>query len=166
MKLSGAGSLVLENAMYAIFSFEQDRYQRGIDDLIRENEKLILEPCVAFNYKGRDYSLHGLPVSRSTILHNSLIERMIPLDQTRQTLEIDEKLVVQGLEKALAVALNLQDMRDTLPECVVAAIPKILGGLPRVRLPGCTLQSNPRDHRQYLKIVTKIEMYCGLRFLY
>lgn len=165
--MNSLAAAVMDRAVLNIFETETKRCQKLVDTLIDENDRLIGCWSVGFNYKGVDYGREGSIVSsrRSTPLSAFLIPKMVEVAQTQQSINFDRSLVVQSFRKLFEPLETILEMRDALPECVTAMDP-VFTGLPRTREPGWNLAGNPRDHRQYLKVVTKIEMYCTLRFVY
>lgn len=159
------GEAIMRGALSRAFEFEDRRYQREMNALIDENDQILGRFSYGFNYRGQDYARDGYAVKETTILASPLIPKMVQIVHLRQNVEFDRKLATQLFQKLFEPLVEPQDMRDALPECLAALEPAFTG-LPRTREPGWVLAGNPRDHRQFLKIMTKIEMYCALKYVY
>jgi hypothetical protein len=152
----------------SIFTFEDARYNKEINDLITENSQYLGHGSLGFNYKGQEYGWDGNPIKNSDSLSSFLIPRMVQASQLRAQAENDRKLISQVLlQLVTACGHEDQDLRDALPECIVTSerfVPSY-EHFPRTREPGWPLMGNERAYRQFLKITTKIEMYYALKFI-
>ena len=78
---------------------------------------------------------------------------------------LQEGLISGVMHKLLYPCNSLQEVRDTIPDCVANVCDKLK--VPRVMLrPAFTLGSDERSMRQYEKILPKIEFYCALQLIY
>jgi hypothetical protein len=73
--------------------------------------------------------------------------------------------VQQSLVNLFDPCESLQDMRDTLPECLVGCVPR-LQQISREKEPAFTIKDNPRAMRQYLKVLPLMESYAAARLIF
>lgn len=82
-------------------------------------------------------------------------------------IELDKAQIKQVLFKLIVNANDVQELRDSLPECLVALIPNQFRGLARKRIDPCFfIRSDHRAVREYERLLPKIEMYAMTRLLY
>lgn len=155
-----------------LFAPEDHQHQKQVNQVIDANDALVGRLTDGFVYLDTNYSRDGQPVVLSGPAYNvvslsaQLMPRMNRLVQLRKSIEIDRKLISQLLFRLIApCGLNLQDIRDALPECLVG-YESYLANKKRIQPEAWTLKDNPRDLQQYLHILSKIETYYAMRFLY
>lgn len=164
--------LILTN----LFDPEEQRMREGFDIIIEENRQLKREPDavgVMFASGFHDFSwfvapkvnpyVKTAPPKRITLDHD-FHERMQALVDEKLRIEHDKKHISQMLVQLLEPARSLQEVRDTLPECVVEILPQ-LKSFARLREAGFTLK-HPRNKEQLPRIVDRIGFYLGLKFMY
>lgn len=81
-------------------------------------------------------------------------------------LELDKAQIKQVLFKLVSNTNNKQELRDSLPECIIAFMPE-LKDLDRM-MEDCTvfIRSDWRAVRDYERMLPKIEMYAVTRLIY
>ena len=150
-----------------LFEPEARRHQQQVNQLIEENDKLLGRYTQGFNYLGENYGRDGAIVGPTTteVLSPLLAPRMVKLLQFCKNVEFDKQLITQIFVKLIQPCQSMEDLRDTLPECVVS-LDSYLPAMQRIREPAWSIANNPRDLRQYEKVLPRIETYCAMRFLY
>lgn len=151
----------LARLMAEIFQHEYRQFQKQIDDLVRKNNEAYGEWENGFIYLDRWYG--GSPRSNRG-LHMSQQPFMARMAHYQREVENNKKVISQVLGKLLANCSNDGQVRNEMPECVVALVPDWLNE-PRTTEPAQSIQGNPRDVRQYQKVLLKIEAYCAMRYL-
>jgi len=161
-----------------IFEPEIRRHGAAIQKLIERNNELSGKYASGFHYLGNDYgqlqfeerfSKRELRPKRVRIplpvLHLDLMAEMELLLQLWHNVEFDHKQIRQFLFKLLQPCETDQDVRNAMPEGVVALEPT-LAALDRTAEVAWTLQDDPRALRQWEKVREKISSYCAVRLLY
>lgn len=156
-----------------LFRAEYRRLSKRLDELNAQNCALIGRAVPGFVYQGVTYVPYGmreaarvfnkndaLPTLHMTL--NSAVQEMV-LDWRQ--IDLDRDLIRQTIVGLVSTARSLQDFRDCLPDCMVPYHESIKH-LPRYNSQEHIVQFTERRHRQYLKILPKIEMYCVSRLLY
>jgi hypothetical protein len=163
---------LIEHIAKVLFEAERRRLQNWIDKLTRANQEANTNPKLeGFLYEGVYYrpSWIGRGVWPHGALHHSLADDMRVFLKDKKSVDDDERFIRQTLFALLYPCKNNQDIRDTLPECLlpVIAVPGIgLASLSRTRQPACTIEGNARALRQYEKILPKIELYTAARMMF
>jgi hypothetical protein len=109
-------------------------------------------------------SIRGPRQSR-VALHLSLVGEMQDFLNEKQRVESEKKLISQVLFNLLNPCTSNQDIRNTLPECLVGYIPD-LAKLHRTNSEAYTIQDNPRALHQYETALLKIEVFVATQLLY
>lgn len=147
-----------------LFEPENRQHRKVINSLIEQNTQILGTYSCCFDFRGETYGsiISGLPVPS---LDRTLIPAMVQHMAYRRQVELDYEILTQLLHKLLRPCESSQDIRNALPDCMAALNPG-LSSLPRTADEAWTLKDNPRDLRQYQKYLTKIEMYCALKYIY
>lgn len=151
---------------------EQRRFSQFIIQMNQENRKLSDQKVDGFLFAGQYY----LPANGTVTVHAGYSKGKPPLNpalwtkmerhlRDRIMVRQDKESITQMLHLLLKDAKSNQEVRDTLPECLVALFPE-LAKLPRKNEPAYTLHNNPRAQRQYEKLLPKMEMYSAAQLLY
>lgn len=98
------------------------------------------------------------------MLHFDLWAKGELLVKDRKTVDGQKQLIRQALVNALEPAQTHQDYRDSLPECLVFAIPQ-LQRMSRTREEGCLID-DPRKREQFFKALPLMELFSVSRLLY
>jgi hypothetical protein len=152
-----------------LFEAEHNQYIKRLNALIEENDKNLGYRTEGFNYLGTCYGRNGkrLTAKGGSLLHRLTIPAVSKLMNFKKTLDWDRELIHQTLARMIAPCLTLQELRNVLPECMVNLNPRWdLVKYTRTEDPAYTIKNDPQKFRQYEKILTKIEAYCAMRFLY
>ena len=80
--------------------------------------------------------------------------------------ELDKEQIKQVLFKLLYQANTLQEIRDSLPECLVPLVPEIAKLSRQTDDPTWFIRNDERALKQYKKMLPKIEMYAVSRMIY
>lgn len=156
--------LVLKMLIGLIFEAEFKLFQRQIDDLILKNIEFFPSKEAGFIYLDKWYSASGWTARSNYQLHQSLHPTMHRLVHYRKTVDDDRQIISQILGKLLSACDTTEQVRNEIPECVASLNPS-WSTIPRTQDPAQSIQDNPRDVRQYEKVLFKIEAYCAMRLL-
>jgi hypothetical protein len=154
-----------------LFEAEDRRLNGVIVRLNQENKQLTGSRIDGFLYLGQLYMPTGVNTTvadrhqAKTALHKSLIEPMERHLKDRKAVADERRIISQMLLTLLSPCRTAQDIRDTLPECLVNCVSGLVSQ-PRTREAAYTIQDNPRAMRQYEKLLPKMEVYSAARFLY
>lgn len=155
-----------------LFLAELKRLDNTLADLVRDNENLQhVFDTVGFQYQGEFYKLSNAdripPHGERLALHGSLVERMQRYLDRSGRLLWECTQVNQMVFRLVQGCTTRQDVRDALPECLVAQ-DKEMGLLEfeRTRPAAYTLDNDKRAMKQYEKILPIIEYYSGTHLLF
>ncbi|WP_290870386.1 hypothetical protein [Aquabacterium sp.] len=152
-----------------LFVAEKRRLDKSIADLIRANNEIKGTQAAGFLYYGEYYTAEGFAVvagrTAKENLHDSLNSKMEWHIKSAETVATDERLISQIIFRLLDPCQTLQEMRDTLPDCLVEVFPA-LKKLDRHNDVGITLRGDTRGSRQFDKLLPKIEFYAAARLIY
>lgn len=152
------------------FVAEDRRQAKSIASIIRQNNELQSKPqTTALMYAGQTYgAVDKLPRGMGTrqmdkvSLHPELEEKMaFHVQSSKDSIE-DRRMIGQVIFLMLDGSRNVQDIRDTLPDCFAESL--ALADIPRVREVGCTLSDS--DKSAALPYIQKIEFLFAARLLY
>lgn len=153
---------------------EDRRMQAECDRLVVLNREAAQTPHWGFLYQGLAYRHSSCDSGARDFpgLHSSLTREVERYLQGKAVITNEIKLTVQALRPLLeGCGGSLQDVRDVLPECLVAGIQSLVNNnafnnLPRTREPAFHLDPLGRAMRQYKTVLPKIEAYTAARFLF
>lgn len=150
-----------------MFAPQERRLQLRIDDLHRQNQEITRTRLDGFMYMGRFYKPIDVPNGPGTrqTLHLDLWDDMNAHLKDRQNVEHDKQLIRACLFWLLEPCRDLQEIRDTLPDCVAQLCYPEIQALERMRNPGFTLV-NDRQRRGYEKQLPKMEAYSAARYIH
>lgn len=169
MALRSAHSII-QPLMNKLFEPEGRRLQTWIDQLCKKNAEIknLVEP-VGFMYSGRWYRpSHQLRPGKypKVQLHISLWPEISNLHRDIGIVKNDKQFIGQTLAQLLARCNDLQDVRDTLPECLVPFADDWITSFARTRPEAFTIEGNERALRQYERVLPKMEVYSMSRLLF
>lgn len=153
-----------------LFEPEARRLASMINDLNTKNKELRAVSVDGFLYGGKLYMPSGVStIVRSgtqskVTLHFSLNQEMETWLWDCKIIKTDQDLIKQMLFLLLKHCTNEQDLRDTLPECLINLV--FTQPPPRRNQPGYTLEDNERAQRQFQTILPKMELYSSTRLFY
>jgi hypothetical protein len=162
---------LIQKFLTDLFVAEKRRLDKSIADLIQDNNEAKGVQAAGFLFYGEYYTAQGFMTMPGTggagkeILHDSLNKRMEWHVKSAQTVAHDERLIGQIVFKLLGPCETLQDMRDTLPDCLAEMIPA-LKNLPRINDAGYSLRGDTRGEAQFQQWLPKIEFYAAARLMY
>jgi hypothetical protein len=162
---------MINEILAKIFEPEYRRLATWIDRLCRQNREAHGDPeLMGFIYNGKIYKPLECKDPDHVIsrrgLHHTLTSDMDTYLMDLAVLTRDKSFISQGLFSIMDPCEDLQDVRDTLPECLKDTLDCISGLQRGVRPEAFTVDTNPRAKRQYEKILPRIEMYAVARLIY
>lgn len=159
---------IIQQMLGDLFVAEERRLDKAIANLIRQNNEAKAVSAAGFLYQGDFYTAEGfqqaMGASKVT-LHDSLTDQIDWHIKDANTIANDKQQIGQMIYKLTQGCTTLQEIRDTLPNCLAEMIESVKN-IPRHSEPGCSLSSDVRGSRQFEKILPKIEMYAACRLLY
>lgn len=161
---------LIQKFLIDLFVAEKRRLDKSIADLIMANNEAKGVQAAGFLYYGDYYTAEGFMTmpgggAGKENLHDSLSKKMEWHVTSAQTVAHDERLIGQIIFKLLGPCETLQDMRDTLPDCLSEMIPA-LKNLPRINDVGYSLRDDIRGEAQLKQWLPKIEFYAAARLIY
>jgi hypothetical protein len=159
----------IESIKRQLFKAELRRHNEIIEELNERNSKIKQIQYIGFTHRGDFFIPKSCQHIRIKPKLPTLAFELIP-EAEKFFLELDKfnldsKQIHQILFKLLNPCMDKQDIRDALPECIVALFPK-LSAIERRNEPQWSIRNNPRAIKEYQKILPKIEMYSMSRLLY
>lgn len=157
-----------------LFSAEKRRLDKRTEDLMEKNDVQRGKPSHGFIHMGKLYVPENMRRVNAAMrrkattppLAITLIDEAKSFIHDASTVERDEKEIRQLLFLLLSNCSNEQDIRNSLPECVVNLMPE-LRHLNRTLINPCYyIQSDWRAVRLYDKVLPRIEMYAMSHLLY
>lgn len=159
---------VIQHLNKNLFVAERRRLDKNIAKLIGLNNECAGQPLAGFLYLGEYYTAQGFQTSKGVPkkrIDSSLEEKMEWHLKDAKIINEDEQMISQVIFKLLDPCESLQDMRNTLPDCLATMIPA-LEGMSREDEVGCSIRNDERAKRQFEDLLPKIEMYSAARLLY
>lgn len=149
-----------------LFKPEARRLQNRVVELDKQNGEIRRAREYGFQWKGHIFRVAGSPtkVLRVPALEFALRKEGDDLLRDMQAVEDDKQLVKQVMALLLKPCIDLQNIRDALPESLVE-LSSQLSGMTRLREPAWTL-TDERHLRQYAKMLDKIDFYAATRMMY
>jgi len=151
-----------------LFAGEKRRLNKSVSDLIQMNNEAKAVQAAGFLYNGEYYTAEGFSIVgnvKKETLHDSLTDKMEWHIKSASKVAHEERLIGQMIFKLLGPCEELQQMRDTLPDCLAEVIPA-LKNLPRMNEVGCSLSNDTRSYEQFTKLLPRIEFYAAARLIY
>lgn len=160
---------LIQHLTKELFVGEQRRIRATISKLIEDNNEIRGVSAIGFYYNGDRFTtpdFKSVPGSGTfATLDDSLVPRMDKLERSSHKLANEESLIGQAVYLALTPCTTLQEMRNTLPDCMADMLPA-LKDLERTGSVGCSLEDNPRAHGQFMEYLPRIEFYSAARLIY
>lgn len=157
----------LNSLTEVMFQAEYRRLATAIDRLVEQNDEIRKDPTKGFMFAGEVYR-H----STSNTIHKpwpmlawSLNEEMEGWLKDSRAISLDRAQISQMLFKLTYMANDLQELRDTLPECLVSLVPQF-SEMPRKFNQEFLIRHSPRDMKQFKKLLPKIELYAMTKLIY
>lgn len=146
-----------------LFSAEEERLAKNINELCAANSKAYGRAMVGFLWDGDFYAPMGVEIRgrfERRSIHESLEEECARHIADAGVVKFDKHQVQQILYKTMTACRSLQDMRNALPNCVTKLIPR-LKDMPRTDEPGCVFPVGSRERKQFDKIIDKLDIYAA-----
>jgi hypothetical protein len=158
---------LIDEIKSTLFAPENRRLATAIDRLVVQNDEECEHPYKGFLFAGEVYrhSLGNTIYKSWPVLAYALNGDMERWLKDKKQVQLDEAQIGQMLFKLLYQANDLQEIRDTLPECLVSLVPQ-LRAMPRKFNQEFLIRHNERDLKQFRKILPKIEMYAMASLIY
>lgn len=161
---------VIHDLCDLLFEAETRRLDTTVKQLDQSNREIKGNSLHGFIHGGEIYRPSNAPVratrtSDYPTLAFTLCNDAEAFVNDSKTLKADRKLIEQILFKLLYQCNDIQEVRDSLPECLVQLVPG-LAKMPRKCTEGFIIRHDPRAHRQYLAVLPKIEFYAMTRLIY
>lgn len=158
----------LDALVNKLFTAEERRLDKIVETLDRRNREIGGHKPQGFLLQGKLYRPNNTILIAKTGIKplayeltddgNKFLKDRIQIDQDRQAIK-------QILYKLVEPCQNAQEIRDTLPECLVSLVPE-LSKMERRFAKGFFAPKDDRFVRQYEAILPKIEMYSVSCLLY
>lgn len=163
--------------MNRLFEPEQRRVDRMVEQLTERNSAIKRVHTMGFMHLGVIYvakqheqmykmTATNLKGSVTPPLAFELLSDVSKFIADLNKLELDKAQIKQVLFKLVSNTNTKQELRDSLPECIIAFMPE-LKDLNR-QMEDCTtfIRSDWRGVRDYERMLPKIEMYAVSRLIY
>jgi hypothetical protein len=157
----------INHVIKELFIAEERRLNKAILSLEELNSSRQGKELDGFLLNGIYYR----PIGRKTppprdkpTLHYLLWDAGDSFLKDRRKTDENKQMVRQAMVNSLEPARTLQDYRDSLPECLVFALPQ-LQSLSRTREEGCLIEDR-RKHEQFIKALPLMEMLSVTRLIY
>lgn len=149
-----------------LFSSDNARLAGWIDNLVKKNQQAKSIPGNTFLYDGKQYRLSTLVglVKENPTLHPSVLPAMSEYVTDEKIVDDEKSFVRQAIVRVLEPCETLQDIRDALPDCLVACIDGLMQ-LPRTRPEAFTIANDARATRQFMKMLPDIQSYAATRLI-
>jgi hypothetical protein len=158
---------VIEALLKSLFGNDFRRLTEWTDKMVGKNCSRLGIVGHAFLYSGivyRQSNVVGI-IKAPKLLHGELMEEMDALLADKAIVDDHRASVRQTLVNLFDPCESLQDMRDTLPECLVGCLPRFQQ-ISREKEPAFTIANNPRAMRQYAKVLPLMESYAAARLIF
>lgn len=152
-----------------LFASEAGRLQKWVDVLSNKDRACrSATETNGFIFVGRTFtpSWVGKGYWPRQELQKELHPEGMQLVHSYRIMENDQIAVRQGLVLLLGSCETLQDVRDALPECLVAHSDPEIKKLSRTRETGFSIADNPRKISQYEAVLPLIQVYSVANMIY
>jgi hypothetical protein len=161
---------IIDGISKALFEAEYRRLKGRVKELSRMNREALPTTVYPFMYQGKVYIPEDVPhltagPGSSVGLAFSLYPQMTAFLADKNTVEQDRKQIEMMLFKLTYQVCNMQELRDTLPDCLVSLVPQ-LDKMPRCMDQKFLIRNDERTLRQFEVILPKMEFYSVARLMY
>lgn len=164
----------IEEICSRLFSAEKRRIDKRAETLNQLNNEIRGKVAYGFIHMGQQYipeaTKHLARVGRKNTalppLAIGLINEARAFAHDAETVKRDEEEIRQLLFKLMVNCNNVQDVRNSLPECVVNLLPEVSKHKRTLVDPCYYIHSDRRAVKLYEKLLPKIEMYAMGHLLY
>lgn len=160
----------VEGTTRRLFEAEHRRLDKAVELLDRENREIKGYQAEGFLFQGKLYMPKNARLANAKGVHRqalsfSLQEKGNKLLTDFNAIAHDQKIIEQFLYKTLYNCMSWQDIRDTVPECLVEFWPE-LSKIPRVHERAWLAPKDERYRREAEKILPKIQFYSVTYLMY
>jgi hypothetical protein len=155
-----------------MFSGEEARLTKEVNRIVQENKTSTKSTHSWFMFKGQVYQhsndtylkggTAGGAYPTLTFSLNSLMEEYL---QDRAQVDMDKAHIQQILFTMLYNCMTEQEVRDTLPACLLPLVPR-LAAMPRIHGEHHMAPKDERFRRQFEKLLPKMEFYLACRLIF
>ena len=164
---------VMIKTVEALFVADLSRLQSILDRLIERNNACVQNPSHGLLYNGVFYEHSLLPKTKfakgqpRTMADMSLWGEIQIHLQDALVVSTDRAIISQLLCCMAIRVQELQDIRDVLPDCLLAFCPfSEISSLPRTRSdPTWILVNDPRLATQFKKYLPKMQTYAAMSYM-
>lgn len=164
----------IDAVMVKLFAAEDRRIDAMVTELNRQNSEIKKKPLFGFIHLGERYIPESCKMQAAAALRRqpmpTLAFELLPqasnFTNDIAKLKQDKDQIKQVLFKQLYQANNLQEVRDSLPDCVAALVPEIAKLNRFIEDPTWLNRNDWRAIRDYERALPKIEMYAMSRLIY
>lgn len=156
-----------------LFQAENRRINQIVEDLNKKNSEIKKKQLFGFVHLGEKYIPESCKAQAIALrkqpmpsLAFELINEACSFTTDIKKVELDKDQIRQVLYKLLYQANSLQEIRDSLPECLVPLVPEVAKLSRYIQDPTWLIRNDDRALRQYHKMLPKIEMYAMTRMIY
>lgn len=156
-----------------LFEAENRRLDHIVEELVDANNALLGKPHHGFTFMGSKY----IPM-KFDALRKALARQPVPtlsfmlqdqgraLEKDVQSIQFDKDRIRQVFVTLLTNCNDLQDIRDSLPDCVVSLVPELQVLNRKMAHPTWAIKSDRFALKAYENMLERIEMYAVSRLLY
>lgn len=154
-----------------LFAAETRRLEREINEIVAANKEHSRTSADWFLYQGNVYTSTQAALKPGggggfPQLAMSLNHRMVEYTRDKGDVERDRTMIKQILVTLLQGCTTGQEIRDTLPACLLPLAPEGLRSISQRFAEGFFAPKHERFVSQYQRLLPKIQFYCGTRLLY
>lgn len=149
-----------------LFSSDNARLAGWIDTLVKRNQEAKSIVDNTFLHAGKQYRMSTLVgfVPINPTLHPTLLGYMTDYMSDEKIVDDEKSFVRQAIVRVIEPCETQQDIRDALPDCLVACIPDLMQ-LSRIRPEAYTIAHDARAIRQFNKMLPDIQSYAATRLI-
>lgn len=160
----------IDEIILQLFEAEDRILQKTVTQLHRSNCEIKRQQFPGFIHMGKKFVVPGaMPYGPRTPFPSLAFSLLAEANQLMihfNRLELDKSQIRQILFQQLQPCETYQEIRDSLPECLIPLVPRVKY-LTRVQGdPLFKLHHNKIARDQYHKVLPKIEMYAMSRMMY
>lgn len=146
---------------------EKRRLDKMTDRLVEKNLEMSPGAVMGFIHCGLTYRhTQAAPGQlKYRVLHDDLTFDMDEVVAARKDLDRRLQNIKQALMPIARLAVEPQDLRDGLPECLVRMLPDI-ANMPRTREVGWMLEEGSRAHTNLKEAMDDIDYFAAARLLF
>lgn len=157
-----------------LFAPEDRRIDKMIEELNQRNSAIKGKQLFGFMHLGKRYIPQSCKAQAAALRKQQVIpslafelidEASVFINDVKKV-ESDREQIKQVLFKLLYQANTLQDIRDSLPECLISLVPEVAKMDRRNEDPTWLIRNDHRALKQYAKMLPKIELYAMTRMIY